>query len=449
MNATPNSSLNSALSRRAFLRRSAAGAALLAFPFVSSRRVLGANGRLNIAGVAVGGKGWVDITSCDSENIVGLCDVDATRLAKAGEKFPSAARYADWRVMFDKLGKEIDAVTVSTPDHNHFLPSYRAVKMGKHVYCQKPLTHTVWEARTLAAAAREAKVATQMGNQGISHPNLRRDAELIKAGVIGDVLEVHVWTDRPGQWWKQGLARPTEFPPAPKDLNWELWTGGAPLRPYHPQYSHFQWRGWWDYGTGAIGDMGCHLLNCPTLSMDVRDPAGVKGRGEGATDVTGPLWSEIEWQFPARNGKPAWKLFWYDGARKAPPEKFPGQAFAENGLIMIGTKDTFYSPGYNGGGMFKSGARIGDFKNTVPESLPKNPNWDRCHYEEWIAACKGGPKAYSNFDVSGPVTEVVLLGQLALRAAQPLDWNAKRMKVTNVRSANQWVKTKYRKGWGV
>lgn len=439
------------LTRRSFLKTSALAGAALAFPFVSRARVLGANSRLNIASVGAGGKAAVDTSFCASENIIGLADVDAGRLTKTGGLYPSAQRFADWRVMFDKLGKEIDAVTVGTPDHTHFHPSYRAVKMGKHVLCQKPLTHTVWEARTLTEAARKAKVATQMGNQGISHPRLRRDAELIKGGVIGDVREIHLWTDRPGKWWKQGVQTPTEFPPVPANMSWDLWTGGSVARPYHPAYSHFLWRGWWDYGTGPIGDMGCHLLNCATLAMDVRDPIAVSGKSEGATADCGPLWSEIRWHFPARNGKPAWKLFWYDGGKMAAQELFPGKQFNDNGQIIIGSKDTFYSPGYNGGGVFKSGAKYDDFKNTVPDSLPKTTpeNWERGHYQEWIAACKGGPKAYSNFDVSGPVTEVVLLGTLALRAAQPLEWNAKKLKVTNMKSANQWVKKQYRKGWEV
>lgn len=289
-----------------------------------------------------------------------------------------------------------------------------------------------------------------MGNQGISHPKLRRDAELIKGGVIGDVQETHVWIDRPGKWWKQGVPTPTDFPPVPANMNWDLWTGGSVLRPYHPAYSHFLWRGWRDYGTGTIGDMGCHLLNCATLAMDVRDPVSVSGRSEGATPDCGPLWSEIQWQFPARNGKPAWKLFWYDGGHQAAAELFPSKEFRDNGQIIIGSKDTFYSSGYNGGGVFKSGATYEDFKS-VPETLPKTTpeNWERSHYDEWIAACKGGPKAYSNFDVSGPVTEVVLLGTLALRAAQPLEWNARKLNVTNVKSANNWVTKEYRKGWKV
>lgn len=434
------------LSRRALLKSAAASS--LAFPSISKGRVLGANSRLNIASVGVGGKGASDVAGCDAENIVALCDVDANRLAVASQKYPRAKTFADWRQMFDMLGKQIDAVTVSTPDHTHFPPSYRAVKEGKHVYCQKPLTHTLWETRTLTAAARAAKVATQMGNQGLSAARLRRDAEIIKSGAIGDVREIHCWTDRPGKWWKQGLATPTEFPPAPTELNWDLWIGSAPFRPYHPSYAHFLWRGWWDFGTGPIGDMGCHLLNLPTLAMDIRDPLRVSALSAGSNEDCGPLWSEIVWEFPAHGAQPPFKFFWYDGGHTAPQSLFPGKEYQDNGIILVGSKDTFYTPGYNGGGIFKSGATIQSFKE-VPETFPKSPNWDRCHYEEWIEACKGGPRAYSNFDTAGAVTEVLLLGQLALRTGRTLEWDAQNLRVSNFKDANRFVKTKYRKGWEI
>ena len=439
--------LFTAHSRRHFLKTSALATAALAFPFVSRAKVLGANSRLNIAGVGVGGKGWVDITSCDSQNIVGLCDVDATRLAKAQAKFPSARAFADWRVMFDQLGKQIDAVTVSTPDHTHFPASMRAVHERKHVYCQKPLTHTVWEARTLAEAAHRAKVATQMGNQGLSHPKLRRDAELVRGGVLGDVTEMHCWTDRPGKWWAQAVQRPTTFPTVPTDLSWDLWLGTAPARPYHPAWGHFAWRGWWDFGTGAIGDMGCHLLNLATLAMDLRDPVAIEATSEGANAETGPAWSHIVWDFPARGPQPAFKFHWYDGGKLPPVGLFPARPYPDNGILLVGTKDTMLS-NYEGGAEFKSGAGYADFAS-VPELFPKNPNWERSHYEEWIAACKGGPKAHSNFDVAGRVTEIVLLGNVALRAGQRIEWDAKRLRVTNVKDANRLVRTEPRKGFKV
>jgi len=440
--------MNLPQSRRSFLRQSAilAGTAALAgchAPYVSRRRVLGANDRLNVAGVGVGGKGWVDINGCDSENIVGLCDVDSGRLAKAGEKFPAAQRFADWRVMFDQLGSGIDAITVSTPDHMHFPPAIRAIREGKHVYCQKPLTHTVWEARELTLAARAAGVATQMGNQGISHPQLRRDAELVKGGMLGAVHEMHCWTDRP--IWPQGLIRPTDRPPVPQELSYDLWLGTAPERPYHPAWGHFVWRGWWDFGTGAIGDMGCHLLNLGALVFDLSAPSAVEAWSEGTTSESAPKSSHIVWDFPARAGQPALKFHWYDGGKLPPADLFPGVKYDGNGVLVVGANDTMLT-NYEGGARFKSGRSYDDFKG-VPELFPKRTNWDRCHYEEWITACKGGPKAYSNFDTAGPVTEAVLLGNVAIRAGQRIEWDAKRLRVTNAPAANQFIRTTYRPGW--
>ena len=240
------------LPRRTFLRQAALAA--VAFPMVSRLRVLGANGRLNIAAVGVGGKGWTDVNKVASQNIVGLCDVDSGRLGQAAAKFPSAKKSADWRQLFDTLGNGFDAVTVSTPDHMHFPPAMAAVRLRKHVYCQKPLTHTVWEARQLTEAARKAKVATQMGNQGMGHGPLRREAEIVRAGALGTVREVHLWTDRPGNFWRQGLHRPAPGGNPPNSLAWDLWLGVAPKRPYAPGYHPFAWRGFWDFGTGALGE---------------------------------------------------------------------------------------------------------------------------------------------------------------------------------------------------
>ena len=433
-------------SRRRFLRNSAlVGTSALAFPYVAQATVLGANSRLNIAGIGVGGKGWVDITSCDSQNIVGLCDVDADRLAKAKEKYPRAAVFSDWRELFEKHGKNLDAVTVSTPDHTHFPASMAAIRLGKHVYCQKPLTHTVWEARQLAMAARKAKVATQMGNQGMSHPVLQREAEIIRAGACGSVREIHIWTDRPGNWWRQGIER-SEPKPVPAGLAWDLWLGVAPKRPYAEGYHSFLWRGHWDFGTGAIGDMGCHLLNLPTLVWPLVDPISVEADSLGATLESPPVASRIRWDFPAAPGRPPMKLIWYDGGRRAASELFGGKITEENGVLVIGDKDTFLTS-YNGGGRFLSTAKVEDFAS-APSFLPKRGEWDRNHYEEWIAACQGGPKPVSNFDVSGPVSEAVLLGNIAIRTGQKFKWNAATLKA-DLPAANALVTKVYRPGWGV
>jgi predicted dehydrogenase len=438
------SSLLSASARRAFLRQTALAAA---FPMVSRLPVLGANSRLNVAGIGVGGKGHTDITSCDSENIVALCDVDDARAADAFKRFPQAKRFKDFRVMFDRIGREIDAVTVSTPDHMHFLPSMWAIERGKGVYCQKPLTHTVEEARRLTLAAKKHKVATQMGNQGRSHPQLRREVELVQAGVLGPVHEVHCWTDRPGKWWPQGLGTPAPTPQIPATLDWDLWLGVAQQRPYSSAYLPFNWRGFWDFGTGALGDMGCHLFNLPDLSLGIRDATHVEAWSEGMTAVSGPKASVVKWEIPATAQRPAFTLWWYDGGKLPPAALFPGAPYADNGVLFVGNQDVMLT-NYNGGATFRSGRKVGDFKN-VPETLPKCSNWDRCHYEEWIRACKGGPAALSDFSVAGPMTEVVLLGNVALRTGRPLVWDSAALRVTNDRAANEWVRQTDRAGWTV
>ncbi len=436
--------MKASLSRRSFVRRTAA--ATVAFPFVSRLRVLGANGRLNLAGVGVGGKGWTDITSVDGENVVALCDVDAGRLAKAGERFPRARKFADWREMFDQMAVGIDGVTVSTPDHSHFPPSMTALKAGKHLFCQKPLTHTVWEARHLTEAARKAKVATQMGNQNMAQPELRREAELIRGGAVGQVKEVHLWTDRPGRWWQQGLRRPPAGAPVPKDLAYDLWLGVASVRPYDPAWGHFAWRGWWDFGTGALGDMGCHMMNLLALAFEIHDPISVEAESAGLTEESGPVWSVVTWHFAASRLQPALKVVWYDGGRRPDSSLWNGMLTPENGVLVVGSRDSLLT-NYEATGQFLSGARVGDFKG-IPEVFAKAKNFDRCHYDEWIAAAKGGPKAGSNFEISGPVTEAVLLGNVAIRSGVKFQWDARALK-TDQPKANALLTKSYRPGFRV
>jgi len=414
---------------------------------VSRLPVLGANSRLNIAGVGVGGKGMVDITGCDTENLVALCDVDDVRAGDAFKRFPDARRFRDFRVMFDRMGRGIDAVTVSTPDHMHFLPAMWAIERGLGVYCQKPLTHTIEEARRLTEAARRKKVATQMGNQGRSHPQLRREVEWVRAGVLGPVHEVHCWTDRPGRWWAQGVEAPTDTRPAPATLDWDLWLGVAQPRPYSPAYVPFAWRGFWDFGTGALGDMGCHLFNLPDMALGIRDATRVEAWSEGMTEVAGPRWSVVRWEIPADGSRPAFTLWWYDGNKRPPAALFPSETYDENGVIFVGEQDVMLT-NYNGGAKFRSGRTAADF-NSVPETLPKCPDWDRCHYREWIEACKGGPKALSDFEVAGPMTEIVLLGNVAVRSGRPITWDRTRMQVLNDPEANRWVHQEDRRGWRI
>ncbi len=434
--------MNPPVNRRSFLRRTTA---ILSFPLISRLPVLGANDRLNIAGIGVGGKGLTDISQCDTENIVALCDVDDQRSAEALKRFPKAERFKDFRVMLDRLGRGVDAVTVSTPDHMHFLPAWWAIERRFGVYCQKPLTHTIWEARQLTEFARKHQVATQMGNQGRSHPELRREVELVRAGVLGPVHEVHCWTDRPGRWWPQGVEVPAGKPAVPSGLAWDLWLGVAEERPYHPAYIPFAWRGFWDFGTGALGDMGCHLFNLPDLALGIRDATRVEAWSEGQTTASGPKWSIVKWDIPAESGRPAFTLWWYDGGKLPPAALFPSATYAENGVIFVGNQDVMLT-NYNGGAQFRSGRTVKDFAE-VPESLPKYSNWDRCHYEEWIQACKGGPAASSDFAVAGPMTEVVLLGNVAIRTGRPLTWDRLSLRVPNDPEANRLVRRRFRRGW--
>ena len=443
------------VSRRRFLQSSAgvAGAAALAFPMIVPGRAWGANERLNVAAIGCGGKGEVDIGGVSDQNVVALCDVDQANAATMFGRYPDLKHYADFRVMLDKEDKHIDAVTVSTPDHTHAPAAVRAMRMGKHVYCQKPLTHTVAEARLMRDVARQQKVATQMGNQGHSDVGLRRNVELVRAGVIGEVREAHVWTDRP--IWPQGVNRPKPES-VPDTMAWDLWLGPAPERPYSPAYAPFKWRGFWDFGTGALGDMGCHNTDVVFWSLDLPAPTSVSAECSGATDESPPTASVVEYVF-GRQGErpvgsaplaPSFKLTWYDGGRKPAAALAKGQTLGENGVILVGSKDTLFVPMYWGPGVLVSGTPLSAFAKDVPQTIPRpKAGFDKGHYDEWIAACKGGPPALSNFDYAGPMTETLLLGNVAMRVGQKLEWDAEALKVTNVPEANRFIDKEYRKGW--
>lgn len=442
MNPRPN------MNRRRFLASSALAGTTLAFPWISVRNVLGANNRLNIAAIGAGGKGGVDIGYCAGENVVALCDVDTNKAAGSIKKFSKAKVYQDFRNMLEKEEKHIDAVTISTPDHTHAHPAILAMKAGKHVYCQKPLTHTVEEARILTRIAKETGVVTQMGNQGHCHSDSRRLVELIRAGVIGEVKEAHIWTDRP--IWPQGLTRPAEVQTPPDTIDWDLWLGPAPERPYHASYAPFNWRGWWDFGTGALGDMGCHNMDVAFFALDLKNPTEISGEGEGMTEESPPKSATVHWKFPANKDRGPVALTWYDGGRKPDPSLVSLKELPGNGCILMGTKDTMYVPSYWGDANFLSGAKTSDF-DQIDATLPRWPGGaqdnDKAHHHEWIAACKGEARALSHFDYAGPMTEAVLLGNVALRAGKKVEWDAHRMKITNDPHANQYIYKAYRKGW--
>lgn len=435
------------ISRRQFLESVSAATV---FHIVPSK-VLGKrapSNTLNIAGIGAGGRGSdnMDALSVAEQNIVALCDVDWERAARTFGKFPKAKRYKDFRVMLEKE-KNIDAVVVSAPDHIHAAASMMAIKMGKHVYCEKPLTHTVSEARTLARAAKEHKVATQMGNHGQASEGTRRLAEYIWGGAIGQVRKVDAWTDRALGWWPQGIDRPVDTPPVPETLAWDLWLGPAPYRPYHPAYLPFVWRGWIDFGTGALGDMACHIFDPIFRALKLGHPISVEATSTRMNDETYPLASIVTYRFPALGEMPPTQLTWYDGGLKPPR---PVELEKEHMHINNGT--IFYGDG----GVMYENRIVPETKmqafDPPPKILPRSPG----HYEEWIEACKGGKPAGSDFEFAAFLTEVVLLGNVALRMNRldnetgvKLYWNPADMEFTNMPEANQYLHHVYRDGWSL
>ena len=407
-----------------------------------------ANEKLNIAAIGAGGKGGSDIRSVARENIVALCDVDWARAAGSFNAFPNIPKYKDFRIMLEKE-KSIDAVTISTPDHTHAAAAMAAMELGKGVYVQKPLTHTIYEARTLRETARRTGVATQMGNQGHSGEGVRRVCEWVWDGGIGDVHEVHIWTNRPV--WPQGIDRPTDTPPVPETLDWDLWVGPSPMRPYHPAYVPFSWRGWWYFGCGALGDMACHIMDPANWALKLGEAEGIIGVQAESSPVnneTAPEWSIITFEIPARAGMPPVKLVWYDGGKQPPrPEGIgdEGLGDGENGSLFIGDKGMITCGEYGGSPRLVPRAAMKAY-DRPPRSIPKSIG----HYREWIAACKGGEPAGSNFEYAAPFTELVLLGNLALRSGgKKLEYDREKMAVVNEPDANQFIQMDYRQGWSL
>jgi predicted dehydrogenase len=453
------------ISRRNFL--GGAAATVAAFTIVP-RHVLGGAGfkppseKLNIAGVGIGGMGQNNIRACETENIVALCDVDDSYAAKVFQSYPNARKWKDFRKMLDEQ-KDIDAVVVATPDHNHAVVAMAAMQRGKHVYCQKPLTRTVWEARMLTEAAKKYKVATQMGNQGHSGEGVRLVCEWIWDGAIGDVREVYCWTNRPV--WPQGIGRPSDTPPVPDTLDWDLWIGPAPQRPYNPAYHPFNWRAWLDFGAGALGDMGCHVMDAAFWSLKLKYPVSVEA--SHSYDVremwkrvdnkeTYPRASVVHYRFPAREGMPPVKLHWYDGGilPEHPDElEFSqqlGKLISDNsGTIFVGDKGILVCGCYGGSPRLVPETKMKEYKRP-PKTLPRIDKGSDGHEQDWIRACKGGPAASSNFDYAGPFTETVVMGNLAvLNPDVVLDWDGENMKITNNEDANAFVKPEFREGWSL
>lgn len=459
------------LTRRQFLSRTtvAVGAASLAFPYVG--RVLGANDRINVACIGVGGKG--DSDSSDAAkcggHIVAICDVDQNTLDKKAKQFgevsPGLKKYRDFRKMLDEVGKDIDAVTVSTPDHTHGVAAIRAMKMGKHCFAQKPLVQTVEEARILRELATSKKLATQMGNQGSSEPGLRRAVEVIQAGIIGKPLELHVWSNRPV--WPQGLDRPQGSDEIPESLSWDEWLGPAKDRPYKKGVYHtFNWRGWYDFGTGALGDMACHTVNMPFRALKLGYPEVIECElASRIPSETFPKTSRIRFEFPQRDNLPPLKFWWYDGnpGDATKPLRPYGDAIKEalatydklpdSGALIIGDKGKIFSPDDYGARFFVAMKGKDEYVDgnqheaakEVPQTIPRSPG----HMQEWFNMMKDGTPAYSNFDIAAYLTEIILLGCVAMRVGEGvrMEWDGPAMKSKNLAQASQFTKRVARPGW--
>jgi predicted dehydrogenase len=444
----------------------AAGVSALIVP----RHVLGGAGyqapsdTLRIAGVGVGGMGRRYLQGCASERIEVLCDVDHSFAAPVFRKYPGARVYSDFRQMFDKEEKNIDAVIVATPDHNHAIITNRALRMRKHVYCAKPLTHTIFEVRRIAAQAREARVATQMSVQSCASDEALNTSEILLSGAIGPVREVHVWTDHP--LYPAGLKRPTATPAVPHALDWDLWIGAAPFRPYNPAYHPWIWRSWWDFGSGTVGDMACHAMHVFYKALQLTAPSRVyasrttmrggslKMHPDGTEELpfvintpeTESYSSVISWEFPARQHQPTLLMHWYDGGIRPhrPLELDSRTPMPTSGLLFVGEKGKLMT-GYSGGkARLLPEAKFRDFQ-PPPKTLTRSIG----HYKEWVQACKGAKPANCNFDFGSRMTEIAQLGTIAARAAKLLEWDSERMAITNDAEANSWINPPYRAGWSL
>lgn len=462
-------------SRRKFIRNTAViGGSFFIVPrHVLGRGYVAPSDKLNIAGIGAGGKGESDLSEFAKSaavNIVALCDVDDRQAKKSRERFPKASYYKDFREMLAKEKNNIDAVSVSTPDNTHTVAAMAAMQLGKHVYVQKPLTHDIYEARLLTESARKYKVVTQMGNQGSSGEGVRLMQEWYNAGLIGDAHTIYVWTNRPV--WPQGFGKPKATAQIPAELDWDLWLGPAKWQDYRDGYVPFNWRGYWDFGTGALGDMACHLIDPAFMTVGLDYPTEVECSVAAIYEQmwtasyypdSCPAASSIILKFPGKNGKPDVKLHWSDGGIRPErpeellPEEIMGDADGSGGVIIEGTKGKMMCGTYGSDPKLLPTSRMKEVN--VPKTLARVPEG---HYVQWVNACIAGygkNKLSSSFDYAGPLTESVLMGNLALRSwnikddkgkfigRKKLLWDAKNMKITNFDEANQFVKREYREGW--
>jgi predicted dehydrogenase len=429
--------------RRDFLKASAlAGVGYWVAGGVSAAESNSPNEIINFAAIGVRGKGESDTRdAANAGNLVAICDIDDNHLESAAVRYPQARKFNDFRVMLDEMGKSIDAVTVSTPDHTHAPASLLFMRAGKHCFTQKPMTHTIEEARVMGEVAREMKLATQMGNQYTAHPNLRQIEAVFKAGSpLGAIQAVHIWTNRP--IWPQGRDVEITEEPVPANVHWDLFIGPAKMRPYSKAYHPFKWRGFWDFGTGALGDMACHTVNTPFAALDLRDPVSVVAETSGHDKNCYPGWSIIDFEFPARGNRGALAVTWYDGRKLPPTELFKGERQRPSGALIIGEKGTLYLMGdYAEQGIVWIGVDKPEveFERSIG------------HFEEWVRAIKGGEPAKSNFpDYAGPLTETILLGNLAVWAdGKKIEWDAEKLEATNAPEVMHVVKKEYHNGYSI
>ena len=455
-------------SRRRFLG-AAAAAAVSGLTLLTSRKSLaqdapptaGSASQLRVAFVGVGGRGADNLANIAKHTTVAaLCDVDQGILGGAAKRHGSAKTYQDVRRLLDAQ-QSFDALVVSTPDHMHAPIAMAAMQLGKHVYCEKPIAHNVYEARRLAEAARRHKVITQMGTQAHSSEGTRLVVEFIRAGAVGNVKEVHTWTDRPTGWWPQGFDRPSETAKPPEALDWDLWLGCAPQHPYyvitdpknpgqkvgalHP----FRWRGWWDFGTGAMGDMACHIMDAAYWALELTAPTSIEAKQNGMTDVACPDWSVITYDFPASGNRGPVKLHWYDAIRMPPGIDDPElNRLPSNGTVFMGDKGKMVVP-YGQAPRLVPESAMRDFKRPA-KTLPRVEGGTTGHHKNWVDCVLANKQAVSNFDYAGPLNEIVMLGNVAVRAGKKVEWDAKKLEIRNDPSLNHLLRReKYRQGWTV
>ncbi|MCH2115938.1 MAG: Gfo/Idh/MocA family oxidoreductase [Pirellulales bacterium] len=441
---------NASLSRRRFLKTIGRGATAVSAGFwtgVAPAAPGPSGSKLNIGCVGTAGRAAADINQVQTENIVALCDIDLGRLRAAKERFPDARTYVDYREMLEAEGDKIDAVVIGTPDHSHAPATIRAIRAGKHVYCEKPLSHTVHEARLVAEAAQKYSVVTQLGTQVHAEDNYRRVVEVIRSGTIGGVTDVHVWCGK--NWgyrqdWEGSLSGKGELPP--ELLNWDLWLGPATNVPYWPGRFHpAQWRRWWLFGQGTLGDMACHFMDLPFWALGLRHPVLCEAEGPEVHPEMCPIGLTVRYKFPGTGGGSPVNLTWYDGQNI--PKEINGQAVPPNGVMFVGSDGMLFSDygGYRLFGLSESdNGKFVDFQPPEP-TIPKSIG----HHAEWIKACKDGSPTTCNFDYSGALTEAVLLGNVAYRTGARLEWDAEKLEATNCPAAAQYVRKDYRPGWEI